>query len=161
MFRSFAIAVTLMVGSIAPAQAAWTVKDSAKGDVQVIKETSSIFADMRFYKVPNDTVYALNAPDQDLLPVYDFIACLQLTNPDANIEVDHGGGYDIQMDVVDFPGGRWDVQIRLREADQINELDKYKVYLVDRIIIGTLRLRDLNQRVTALRTMSNACYAQP
>ena len=161
MFRTFALTFTILSSLSFNALAAWTVQDSSKGNVQSIKDASDIFAQMRIENVPNDMVYALNAPDRALIRVYDLIACLHLTNPKAEMEVDHGGGYEIKLDVVEFPGGTWDVEIRLREDEQINKLDKYPVYILDRFIIGTLRLRDLDQRVQALRQMSSACYANP
>lgn len=145
----------------AESQSQWTVKDSMVAKVNAFVQTSPVLEGMRQNNVPNDMVYGVNDPNKPILPIYELLACLQLTNPGAFIEFYSGGGYNIDIDAVIFPGGTWNVSLRLREVEQIDMLDKRKVYLIDRLVVGTLQMRDLNQRVQAMRQMSRACYADP
>jgi hypothetical protein len=156
------LALTLFLGGMtSAARADWVIRDSVRDAVTELVHTSPSLADMRDNQVPDVGVYSANDPKKKLMPIYELVACLQLTNPATRIAVDWGGGYDIDMDRVQFPGGIWDVHLRFEEVVQINLLEKYKVLLVDRVIVGTRRMRDLDQRVRLLRQLTRACYAKP
>lgn len=136
----------------------WTIKYEMRGKVASFIKNSPIIQEMHEFKLPNAMVYSINNLHGPMLPVYDLLACLHLTNPNSKMEVDSGGGYDIAMQGVQFPGGLWDVDIRFREVQQINMLESQNVYLLDRIIIGVTRLRDTNQKAQVVRQLSKVCY---
>jgi len=166
IMRMFIQALFVSVVLITSAWAAggetpWPIKYDMRDKVASFIKSSPIVQEMHEFKLPNAMVYSINALHGPMLPVYDLLACLSLTNPRSQMEVDSGGGYDITLQDIQFPGGVWDVDIRFREVQQINLLESQNVYLLDRIIIGTTRLRDVNQKTQAVRQLSKACYNAP
>jgi len=136
----------------------WKIKSDIKGKVASFVKSSPIVQEMHEFKLPNVMVYSIDAQQGPMLPVYDLLACLHLSNSKSIMEVDSGGGYDIAMQNVQFPGGVWDVDLRFREVQQINLLETQNVYVLDRIIVGTTRLRDTNQKTQLVRQLSKACF---
>ena len=138
----------------------WRIKADMKPQVEEFIKSSPSLEDMRTGTMTEDMVYAVNAPDSRMMRVTELLACLSLSNSGSDMEVDSGGGYDIAIYGVQFPGGTWDVSLRLREVEQIDMLDKRTVYVVDRLIVGTLRMRDRNQKLTAVHNMAEACFSK-
>jgi len=157
---AFALTLTASFGAWAQdGQKPWTIKADMKPKVEDFIRNSDIVKEMHEFKLPNTMVYSVDALHGPMLPVYDILACLHLTHPNSKMEVDSGGGYDISMQDVQFSGGVWDAEIRFREVQQIDFLESQYVYLLDRIIVGTTRLRDINQRTRLVRQLSKACFA--
>ena len=142
------------------AKTSWDIVPKMKSKVKHFIKTSPVLQDMRFYKAPNSYVFAANEPKSRMMPVYEFLACLSLTNEGAEMNVDSGGGYDIALNGVSFPGGTWDVQLRLKEVEHFEFIDKEIAYVVDRLIIGTLRFRNHKKKMRAVRQLTAACFAE-
>lgn len=134
----------------------WRIAPDMKGNVEAYIENATELQDMRFYAVANDWVYANHKDSGQMMRVYDFLACLALTNDGADMDVDWGGGYDIDLSNVTFPGGAWDVQLRLRESH--DKIDKDVIYVVDRLIVGTLNLRNHKTKMRAVRQLLQDCF---
>jgi len=156
------VALSLITSAAVTAQGAeksWIINADLKSDVEDFIQNSDIVKEMRTLKLPNTMVYSVDPLHGPMLPIYDLLACLHLTNPKSEMKVDSGGGYDISMAKVTFPGGVWDASIRFREVQQINLLESQNVYLLDRTMVGTTRLRARAQRVRLVQQLSGACFA--
>ncbi len=144
--------------SAAAEDGAWVVKDEAKSKVAAFLKTSPIAAEMRREKEPNKPVRLLKQRAPGLVMSDDLVACLHLTNPDNEITLDSGGGFDIDIHQVKFPGGDWDVHLRIREMQVIDELDSKFVLVLDKMLIGTLRFDDDPKMRKALKLLTKACF---
>lgn len=166
ILRSLTIgAITLLIASgwagadeVAPP---WVVKADISDDIDDFIANSPIVQEMRTNNEPNNMVHAVAVDQAKLLPVYELLGCLHLTNPDSKMEVDFGGGFDIIVEDVTFPGGVWSVYLRIREIEQIELLDKITVLVLDKITIDDLVFRDVDQIVRAARLLSSACLVEP
>ena len=142
----------------------WTVEADISDDLDDFIANSPIVQEMRTNPEPNNMVYAVSNDQADqaqLLPVYELLGCMHLTNPDSKIEVDLGGGFDIIVEDVTFPGGVWSVHLRIREIERIELMDKITDLVLDKITIDDLIFTDVEQIVRAARLLSSACLVDP
>ena len=146
------------VPSWAMADAAWTVTEAMKPKVADVLKTSPITAEMRREEEPNRPVRLLRDHAPELVMSDDLVACLHLTNPNNDMTIDSGGGFDIDIKQVAFPGGEWDAHIRIREMPKIDELNSETVLVLDKFSIGTLRFREEAEMTKALKLLTKACY---
>ncbi len=140
------------------AKTSWDVAPEMKSKVKRFIKMSPVLQDMRFHKVPNSYVFATNEPKGRMMPVYEFIACLSLTNDGVEMDVDFGDELDIGLYGVSFPGGTWDVQLRLREVEHFEFTDKETAYVVDRLAIGTLQFKNHKKKMRAVRQLTSTCF---
>ncbi|MBL6958748.1 MAG: hypothetical protein ISR52_07195 [Rhodospirillales bacterium] len=145
-------------GAVAAEKDIWRVTKSMQGAVDHFIKNSAVFEDMRTYSVPNDPVYVKETDVGPLLPIYDLLACIQLTHPKAVIEVDSGGGFDIAIDYINFAKGSWPVDIRIVEIKQINKLEKHSIYILEKVSVGTLSFSSAAQMTQTLRLMTSKCF---
>ncbi len=137
----------------------WTIKASMQGQVDKFIKTSDVVGDMRTYGVANDHVYVKETDHGTLMRIYDLFACIQLTNPDADIEVDSGGGYDVSIDSIKFVNGSWPVDMRISVVNTIVGLEKYAVSILEKITVGTLVFTDVARMTETVKLMTAKCRA--
>ena len=138
----------------------WTIPVDTQADVDAFLISSPIVTDMIRENEPNDLVYIGTKDGSALLPAYELLACLHLTNPKSKMTVDFGGGFDIDMDDVTFPGGVWPVYVRIREIERIDDLDKKIVLILDKIRIGNLTMRKTDIITKTMRVLLGACSSE-
>lgn len=139
----------------------WAVTSDIQDEINTFAKSSPIVEGMRRFNEPDTMVYTLEYSQSPLLPVYDLLACMHLTNPDSKMEVDSGGGFDVTIEDVTFPGGVWPVHVRIREVDRIELLEKYQDFILDKIVIDNLIFRDVDRLVRAIRLLSSVCLEGP
>ena len=154
------LALSVPATAMAPAWAdvAWTVTGAMQPKVADVLKTSPITAEMRRENEPNRPVRLLRDHAPELVMSDDLVACLHLTNPQNAMTMDSGGGFDIDIDQVTFPGGDWDVHVRIREMQKIDELDSELVLVLDKLIIGALRFIEEAKLKKALRLLTKTCF---
>jgi len=135
----------------------WSIKASMQGAVDKFIKTSDVVGDMRTYGVTNDHVYVKETDQGTLMRIYDLFACIQLTNPDADIEIDSGGGYDVSIDSIKFANGSWPVDIRISVVNAIVGLEKYAVSILEKITVGTLVFTDVARMTDTVKLMTAKC----
>lgn len=158
-------AITLLIassGAVADeASSPWVIKADISDDLDDFIANSPIVREMRTNNEPNEMVYAVDVDQAPMLPVYELLGCMHLTNPDSKMEVDSGGGFDITIEDVTFPGGVWTVYLRIRQIERIELLDKITMNVLDKISIDDLIFTDIEQIVRTARLLSSACLADP
>ncbi len=140
------------------ADAAMTVTTEMREEADDFLENSPLVKRMRRDNEPNLPVRPNDMWADGLIMSNDLVACLHLTNPDVPYEVDSGGGFNLDLRKVTFPGGTWDVHLRIRELERIDKLDKTTVLVLDRLVIGTLRMVGQEQISKAVRLLTKACF---
>lgn len=159
---SVAVVLGIAFGAVAQGSTpSWIIREDMLDDVKDFQDSSPIIRDMLMEKEPNSMVHAVAFDGGKLLPVYELLACLQLTNPKSKMNVDFGGGFDINIDEVTFPGGTWPVYVRIREIDQIKFLEKKTVLVLDKIRIGNMMFTDIERIVPTMKLLSGACLSKP
>ena len=135
----------------------WGVSENMKAAVEKFNKTSDVVSDLRDYGVANDHVYVKETDHETLMRIYDFLACIQLTNPDADIEVDSGGGFDISIDSIAFANGNWPVDIRISVVNTIVKMEKYAVSILEKITVGSLVFTDVDRMTNSVQLMTAKC----
>jgi len=129
------------------------------------KLNSPIIADMRTYLAPDDTVFAPqgvsdgadDASNTPLMPIYSLLACMNFTNPNSEMTVDSGGGYDIKIKNAKFANGNWDADVRIIERAEINFLDSDTTLVLNKVVAGSLTMQNNADRLAALKLLVSAC----
>ena len=155
---TFVSCLVFLAPSSQASDVAWTVKDTMQDTVADFMKASPIAAEMRREGEPSLSVRILEQGAPGLVMSDDLVACLHLSNQNNDMVIDSGGGFDIYLKQVSFPGGKWDVHVRIREFECIDELDKTTILVLDKLIIGALRFRDSQILTNALRLLTNACF---
>lgn len=151
--------------STAQENSAWVVKDSHTMAVADFKLNSPIIADMRTYESSDDPVYVPtgdgdgtdDASNVELMPIYSLLACMNFTNPNSEMTVDSGGGYDIRIKNAKFSGGSWDTDVRIIERTEINLLDSDTTLVLNKVVVGTLTMDTNENRAATVRMLVDAC----
>lgn len=158
-YLPFLMFMMLVVSSATAADVAWTVAPAMQPKVATFLKTSPIAAEMRREYEPNKPVRVLKIRAPGLLMSDDLVACLHLTNPKSSMVIDSGGGFDINITDIEFPGGTWDVYIRVRELQKIDEINSTLVLVLDKMHIGNLIINDEERLTKGVKLLTKACYA--
>ena len=159
MRKSIAIAgwIAVLTLLVSPAQA-------LQFDSKLIDQAADKFADspiikeLKTYEIKNAPVYAKNGDYNFDITVFDLLACFHLTNPDSKMEVDGGGGFDIEVRKAQFAKGKYDALIHLKETEKIEFTVKYKMLVLHKVEVGTLILKEPEQRIEVIEMLSQACF---
>lgn len=138
--------------------ALWKVKKEMRRAVDAFRSSSPIVEDMYNNNIPNEPVYIPEWDDDVLFPIYDLFACINMTNPQAKMEVDSGGGFDVTINNVKFVKGSWPVVMRIYEIEQIHLLDKHMVYILKKIQVGTLTFTSPAEMVQIIKELTAKCF---
>ncbi len=167
MFRRIALfmglfgsAALLVSPETASAGQGWVIKDSMTPLIKDFEANADELDNFRNFDIPNDFVYIKDSGEGPLLPIYDLIACIKLTNPDSEIITGgFGGSLDVAIDSVAFAKGSWPVKINVTRNNKLRDLKMVSTYTLKTLRIGANGLTDTDQMVNALRLMTKACLA--
>ena len=158
LYRLFAAALIALLPASAVAAEPWRVTPDAASEVKSFKRTSRAVEDMQIYDMGNWMVYAGTIHKRiPMLPIYDLLACFQITHPESSMDVESGGGVQVILDQVQFAKGKWDATLRLTEHERIQHLDKEKYLLIDLVRVGASDLKKSKHKVGVIKRMAKAC----
>ena len=158
MRKSAAVAgwIAVIALFVSPAQA-------LEFDAPLIDKATDSFADspiieeLKTYEIKDAPVYAKNGEYDFDITIYDLLACFHLTNPDSKMEVDGGGGFDIEIRKAQFAKGKYDANLHLKETEKIEFTEKSKILVLYKVQVGTILLKEAEQRIEVIEMLSQAC----
>lgn len=138
----------------------WSLNFSEEEVAAALKnfeEKMEIINELNTYDIKNAQVYVGDGAQALNINIFNLLACFHQTNPNSKMDVDGGGGFDIEMQNVQFAKGKYDAHIRMMQKDKIDFLDKEKILVLSKVQVGAIILKAPDQRIEVIEWMSKAC----
>lgn len=139
----------------------WRVDPAMDVPIRNFLKKSFVGADLKTYDVPNHMVYPSKERIDPMMHAFKMLACMHLTNPKAQLDVDTGGGLEIEIDKAKFANGVWGATVRMSEHVKIDGIDKFVYYTLTKVQIGALTFTDPEDRAEAIWWLTGKCVEKP
>ena len=154
---SCALAMALAASPALAGDTGWSIHGNIADAEGMAKANSKSVGALKDADIENRMVYGTAVGRGPMLPLYDMIACIELSNPASSIDVRTGKAVDVTVRKAAFPGGTWDTKIRIGEKTEFRELDKRSELVLQRVKVGTLEMNDKKDWIHAIRWLTRSC----
>jgi|GEM_PF-1958226 len=143
----------------------WPVRENLSLRIANFKVESPVLEHMRNNDFPNDMTFAPSgdgngtddASNIKMMPIYELLACMHITNPESDMSVNAGGGYDITVKNAKFAHGSWDARVMITERAAINLLEADKTLLLSKVVVGDITMGTNDQRRETVKMLVANC----